>query len=93
MKMSQFDRHILNYCKLHPDDALSSYFVKCYKESSARKKAKWKKWSLIGKALEHYESRGDIEKEIAKTLGHYEDMGLDIVKAQGSEGDHISRSK
>jgi hypothetical protein len=49
--MNSFDRRVLEWCRLHPDDVNSRYFIKCFKESAARKKAERERWRLISKAM------------------------------------------
>jgi hypothetical protein len=54
---SEFDKKILTWCKLHPDDPLSGYFIESYKQAEEARKEKSKKWKLIDTALRNYESR------------------------------------
>jgi hypothetical protein len=49
--MNSFNRNIVRWAKLHPDDVLSQYFLKEYKESTMMKRAENKKWKLIAKEL------------------------------------------
>jgi hypothetical protein len=51
--MNSFNRIVLRWARLHPDDPLSTYFIKSYDESVARKKAERKKWKLIAEALDY----------------------------------------
>lgn len=48
---SEFSRKLITWAKLHMDDPLSSYYLTCFKEAVARRKAEKKRWSQIARAL------------------------------------------
>jgi hypothetical protein len=49
--MNSFNKSILNWCKLHPDDSLSQYYMKSFKKAEAMRGAEKKRWSEIAAEL------------------------------------------
>jgi len=49
--MNKFDQSVMNYCKTHPEDPLSEYFLKVFAQSAERRKHEKQKWKLISTAL------------------------------------------
>lgn len=67
------------WCKENPNDPLSAYFIKNWKESTVRKRVEKKRWSEIGKAVEHYELR--LDRSQVKRLHRHLSCG-DIMAFQ-----------
>ena len=55
--MNSFEKKVLQYAKLHPDDTLSKYFLESYAASEQIRKEEAKRWKLIALGLEYYQYR------------------------------------
>jgi hypothetical protein len=50
-EMNSFEKKVMQWTKIHPDDPLSQYFLESYKESEKVRKEESKKWKQIADAL------------------------------------------